>query len=382
VDVDTQLPVYIPIEVTLKESALYSETVFSHVTPCILPDQRSLKRVRVCGPRYWPQDIELPAIGQPCWERASEGGPFVGSFLYVKRKVGARPYADDPIGCRSLLSRALHKNGKGSCSELSSKGELSKVDQLVSTFSADPSILAFAQLFCKGAHNSKSNGEFNNFCLLALFESVSCDRPALLQTYLALYTGVETLVDRASGRGTSVNSASSDSLSIQSLKVAVAYCDVFGQNEGGPLVQRTFVAALAKSVDNLLSRHTIFTSHIQSPILKPYISELFSYLDNQQFPSIHAHQFNVDPKRTLLQEMRVRRILFSCFLCWYEIPQPQLVTAALQQMEKVLPEFQSTTKAESQTVLPLLALVLPGMPLPALLHINDCLPLLTLKKSK
>ena len=40
---DTQLPVYIPIEVTLKESALYSETVFSHVTPCILPDQRSLK---------------------------------------------------------------------------------------------------------------------------------------------------------------------------------------------------------------------------------------------------------------------------------------------------------------------------------------------------
>ena len=61
VDVDSQLPVYIPIEVTLKESALYSETVLSHVTPCILPDQRSLKRVRVCGPRYWLSYIACTA---------------------------------------------------------------------------------------------------------------------------------------------------------------------------------------------------------------------------------------------------------------------------------------------------------------------------------
>ncbi len=50
------------------------------------------------------------ATDQPWWEPgAAERGPFHGGILYVKRKVGARSYADDPIGCRSLLSRALHK---------------------------------------------------------------------------------------------------------------------------------------------------------------------------------------------------------------------------------------------------------------------------------
>ena len=30
-------------------------------------------------------------------------------MLYIKRKVGACSYVDDPIGCQSLLSRAMHK---------------------------------------------------------------------------------------------------------------------------------------------------------------------------------------------------------------------------------------------------------------------------------
>ena len=29
------------------------------VTPCILPERGTLKRVRVCGPCYWPQVIEV-----------------------------------------------------------------------------------------------------------------------------------------------------------------------------------------------------------------------------------------------------------------------------------------------------------------------------------
>lgn len=119
-----------------------------------------LMRVRVCGPRYWPQDIELPCLDQPWWEPgAAERGPFHGGILYVKRKVGARSYADDPIGCRSLLSRALHKDGENANLEISGiamgEGRHSKMDQLISTFSADPSMLAFAQLFCHCSQNSK-----------------------------------------------------------------------------------------------------------------------------------------------------------------------------------------------------------------------------------
>lgn len=55
-------------------------------------------------------EASVACLDQPWWEPGgSEGGPFDGGILYVKRKVGARSYADDPIGCRSLLSRALHK---------------------------------------------------------------------------------------------------------------------------------------------------------------------------------------------------------------------------------------------------------------------------------
>ncbi|XP_010543717.1 PREDICTED: anaphase-promoting complex subunit 1 isoform X2 [Tarenaya hassleriana] len=39
IDVDTGLPVYAPLEVTIKETELYSETRFCEVTPCILPER-------------------------------------------------------------------------------------------------------------------------------------------------------------------------------------------------------------------------------------------------------------------------------------------------------------------------------------------------------
>lgn len=39
VDVDTGLPVYCPLEVTVRETEHYAETSFYEVTPCILPER-------------------------------------------------------------------------------------------------------------------------------------------------------------------------------------------------------------------------------------------------------------------------------------------------------------------------------------------------------
>lgn len=39
VDVDTGLPVYAPLEVTIKETEHFAETSFGDVTPCILPER-------------------------------------------------------------------------------------------------------------------------------------------------------------------------------------------------------------------------------------------------------------------------------------------------------------------------------------------------------
>lgn len=46
---------------------------------------------------------------KPWWSSGENHHPFNSGVLYVKRKVGACSYVDDPIGSQSLLSRAMHK---------------------------------------------------------------------------------------------------------------------------------------------------------------------------------------------------------------------------------------------------------------------------------
>uniref|UniRef100_A0A452YXB2 Anaphase-promoting complex subunit 1 beta-sandwich domain-containing protein n=1 Tax=Aegilops tauschii subsp. strangulata TaxID=200361 RepID=A0A452YXB2_AEGTS len=111
VDVDTGLPVYCPLEVTVAETEYYDETNYCDVTPCLLPERSVLKNVRVCGPRYWPQLIKITPEDKPWWRSGdkTDPDPFNGGVLYIKRKVGSCSYSDDPIGCQSLLSRAMHE---------------------------------------------------------------------------------------------------------------------------------------------------------------------------------------------------------------------------------------------------------------------------------
>ncbi|KAG5528374.1 hypothetical protein RHGRI_029146 [Rhododendron griersonianum] len=173
-----------------------------------------LKIVHVCGPRYWPQVIELVLEDKPWWSTRDKIDPFNSGVLYIKRKVGSCSYVDDPVGCQSLLSRAMHKvfglTSLRACTPSTNDcvgaGAVT-IDQLVSTFSSDPSLIAFAQLCCDPSWNSRQvrkslvllegavdtpaygcimlingfDGDFQEFYLQVLFECVSKDRPALLQ---------------------------------------------------------------------------------------------------------------------------------------------------------------------------------------------------------
>ncbi|PHU09598.1 hypothetical protein BC332_21458 [Capsicum chinense] len=158
VDVDSGLPVYCPLEVTVQETEQYAETSFYEVTPCILPERAVLKAVRVCGPRYWSQVINHIPEEKP-WSSGDKGDALSSGILYVKRKVGACSYVDDPAGCQSLLSRAMHKVfgltrlRASAASRNCQDGDL--VDQLISTFSSNPSLISFAQLCCDPNWNSR-----------------------------------------------------------------------------------------------------------------------------------------------------------------------------------------------------------------------------------
>ncbi|KAL0709198.1 hypothetical protein Bca4012_016176 [Brassica carinata] len=320
IDVDSGLPVYAPLEVTVKETELYSETRFCEVTPCILPERAILKRICVCGPRYWPQQVELVP------------------------EVGACSYVDDPVGCQSLLSRAMHKVfGLRTLDEsntlLSSHRELDSdsVDHLVSTFSSDPSLIAFAQLCCDKSWNDRSDSDFKEFCLQVLFDCISKDRPALLQVYLSLYTTIGSMADLLVKSDSNV----CDSLSISSLKVALAYNEAVTSGRlasSGGFVQSIFLASLGKRCEEILNCSTELKINLRN------------YLASEAWPDDHN------------SEMQKDTILLSWYIKWFSVPSPSIIKAAV---EKIKSKFKVSTSA-----VPLLRLLLPSTHITAISEID------------
>ncbi|VFQ77471.1 unnamed protein product [Cuscuta campestris] len=127
------------------------------------------------------------------------------------------------------------------------------LDQLVSTFSSDPSLTAFAQLCCNPSWNSRYGIAFHEFCLQVLFECVSKDRPTLLQIYLSIYSTIESMAEQ--GTGGAGNSG--DSISLLSLKLALAYGEsllakILTSSSGG-IMHTTFLGTVKKRVEEILS---------------------------------------------------------------------------------------------------------------------------------
>ncbi|KAF2296279.1 hypothetical protein GH714_037223 [Hevea brasiliensis] len=289
VDVDSGLPVYAPLKLPLRKLNIMQKQVFVKLL--------LLKSVRVCGPRYWPQVMELV-----------------------------------PEGRQSLLSRAMHKvfglTSTRACNPTvsgnSGLGAVS-VDQLVSTFSSDPSLIAFAQLCCDPSWNSRSDADFREFCLQVLYECISKDRPALLQVYLSLYTTVRSMIDQVTN-GTFVFR---DSLAISNLKLALTYNEALLSGRlttsRGGVVQSIFLGSLRKQVEELLT---------SSEALK---NDLCNYLNSAQWPS--------DEKQG-----ERNSVLLSWYLQWCGVPGPSVIWIA---MEKIKP------KVFSSSSVPLLRLLFP-----------------------
>lgn len=331
VDVDTGLPVYAPIEVTVRETEHYAESSFCEVTPCLLPERAILKTIRVCGPRYWPQVIDFTPEDKPWWNFGDKNNPFNSGILFIKRKVGACSYVDDPIGCQSLLSRAMHKvfgltslKASDTVTDNHSGSGSITVDQLVGTFSSDPSLIAFAQFCCDPAWYNRSDVDFKEFCLQVLFECVSKDRPALLQVYLSLYTTVETMVNQI----TTGAIVSGDSLSISGFKLALTYIEALmtgklSATKGG-ILQSTFVGSLRKQVEELLNN---------SQELK---DDFHKYLKLGKWPDGESQD--------------KRSILLSWFLQWFNVPASSIIRTAI---DRVKPKLTSSSS------IPLLRLSLP-----------------------
>ncbi|WVZ98102.1 hypothetical protein U9M48_043581 [Paspalum notatum var. saurae] len=335
VDVDTELPVYCPLEVTVAETDYYDETKYCEVTPCLLPERSVLKSIRVCGPRYWPQVIKLTPEDKPWWRSGDKTEPFNGGILYIKRKVGSCSYSDDPIGCQSLISRAMHEvcdTPSTSCSNQANGSIHSsfRVDQLVNTFSANPSLIAFAKL-CTVSWKNRCNGNFLEFCSQVLYECMSKDRPSLLQLYISLYTTIESMWEHLKIGLLPFY----ESLFLPNLKVAFAYNEalVDGRITSGGIIQSTFLESLMKRVRDIF---------VELPNLK---DNLHRYLTTGTWPDAQNDA-----------------VILSCYLQWYSIPPPHVVASAVEKIRPRVPAGVS--------MIPLLRVLLPTTHLVGLMEIE------------
>ncbi|XP_056147337.1 anaphase-promoting complex subunit 1 [Lampris incognitus] len=179
VDVDTLKPCYALLEVTYKGTQWYEETTVELMAPAILPELHLLKQVKVKGPRYWELSIVLNKGTQHLKSILSRDG-----VLYVKLRAGHLPYKDDPQGWKSLLSSTVNKR--------SSEVRAFK-PEAISTLTSDPSLVSFADFFCKNSDRVKQREDTQTLFSAMLFECVTQENPDMLPTYIAIDQVVRAL---------------------------------------------------------------------------------------------------------------------------------------------------------------------------------------------
>lgn len=185
-----------------------TETILRRVSPCLLPEINRLARIEVETPRYWPVVLHLSPPedeGSDTNEDGTTATPAAEKvwrerrIIYVKRKTGYLPYADDPHGVRSILARPFPKDG----TERNSAAGLQA--EFVRAFSADPNVLAFVTHFCARAgrvgNGSGSGGVGAPSYTGLLYECLTRNKPEMLSVYMALSQIVRDLPHARSCEG-------------------------------------------------------------------------------------------------------------------------------------------------------------------------------------
>lgn len=178
------------------------EMVVRRISPCLLPEVNRLVRVEVETPRYWPVVLHLTPPEDDASSHTNGDGTTATPpaekvwkerrIIYVKRKTGYLPYADDPHGVRSILARPFPKDG----TERNSAGMKA---EFVRAFSADPNVLAFVTHFCGAGGRSSAVGAPSHTGLL--YECLTRNKPEMLSVYMSLSQIVRDLPHARSCEG-------------------------------------------------------------------------------------------------------------------------------------------------------------------------------------
>lgn len=241
-EVDTNKACHVPLEVTLKETQFYPETVLKLTAPCILPELQLIRKICVSGLRYWPITIDLTESKDSfSLLTASQG------TLFVKRRTGFLSYADDPQGYRNILAKTFS----------------AQTDQIevVRSFSSDPNLIALVELFGDKDPSNEGERRLCSFIASTLVETVTEEKPEVLQILLRMWQIVHNLEYEP------------DSGSVWQMKLAVTfYKKVFSRistrMRRKPLISGDFIEEykflLEESIDRLMNKNSILAKDCYS----------------------------------------------------------------------------------------------------------------------
>uniref|UniRef100_H3ATJ7 Anaphase-promoting complex subunit 1 n=1 Tax=Latimeria chalumnae TaxID=7897 RepID=H3ATJ7_LATCH len=237
VDVDTNTPCYALLEVTYKGTHWYKESTVELMAPTLLPELHLLKQIRVKGPRYWEITIDLSKGSQQLKSILSNSGT-----LYVKLRAGQLSYKEDPTGWHSLLAQTVTR---GNLEASTFKPEA------ISAFTSDPTLLSFAEYFCKPAKIKGQNHEAKDLFSSILYECVSQESPEMLPSYLAIDQAVRRLEKKEI----------SDTLDLWQIKLVLEFCSTRSVQERlrkgtnkGLFMNSEFLTVMKCTIDHTLDQ--------------------------------------------------------------------------------------------------------------------------------
>ncbi|XP_069625312.1 anaphase-promoting complex subunit 1 isoform X3 [Ranitomeya imitator] len=277
VDVDTNIPCYVLLEVTYKGTQWYEETTEELMAPTLLPELHLLKQIKVKGPRYWEIIIDLRKGTQQLQSILCKDG-----VLYVKLRAGQLSYKEDPMGWRSLLAQTVtHRNSEAR----------SFKPEAISAFTSDPALLSFAEYFCKPLSDLGQKQEILDLFSSILYECVTQENPEMLPAYIAIDQAVRRLERRET----------TETFELWQIKLVLEFFSSQNLQERmkrnpnrGLFMNSEFLPVMKCTIDNTLDQWLQCGGDVS----------LHSYLAGQ-----------------CVEDSRLN--MLSCFLVYYSVPAPK-----------------------------------------------------------
>ena len=190
-DIHSRRLVFSHVEIELKDTIWYKKCSYSQKAPVLLPELKYLKKVSIKDPRYHEILFNIDH------HKKSDGNNFAQlqalfdedfGLLDIQQKAGSLSYEDDPRGFRSLTGQCLTKGThfRWNVSLDSSR--------LLSTFSLDPAVAAFTNIFISNIRFANSPKEkkiqaatIEQIMASILYECASQEKLDMLPFYIKIF---------------------------------------------------------------------------------------------------------------------------------------------------------------------------------------------------